>query len=237
MIPTGIAPDSNEQGRPRSAATVARDAYTKLSACEQHYADGVVYENDRGSPDSLEVISAFIDGVDVRAGEAAWAEYRRRDEVVFFQNFFEYADRVRPWHRTTATPEYELHRVCSNVEFVPNGSQDVCKKDDRLLDMLLEGKGDWDFDFLSEAEVAVEMRFYCCVPLGLLGASPAAPPVGGLFGRGGGGGGLFGGGGGSGGLFGGGGGSGGLFGGAGIFAEPAGRNVHNGGGGLFGGGR
>ena len=197
----------------RSAAVVAHDAYTKLNVCQYHYSDGVIRENDSGrSPDSLKVISALIDGVDVRVGEEAGEEYRRRDDVVFFQNFFEYADRevahrfvVHTGSLCTQYAHADAHRfvvekavdklrcACYSVDFVPNGSQDVCKSDfifregrgdrsflgcdaaDRLLDMLLEGKGDWDFDLLSETEVAVQMRFYCCVPPGLLGASPAAP--------------------------------------------------------------
>lgn len=57
-----------------------------------------------------------------------------------------------------------IRAACAKMKFAPDGRTDVCDNTDSLLDLLLDGKGDWEWTKLPSGELEVVMRFYALVP-------------------------------------------------------------------------
>lgn len=114
-----------------------------------------------------QLLAALSD--EIKAGESAYEQYVNQLDHAFFRPYLEY---VMRWASigdgSDSRRKDELRRVCRQVEFVADGRQDVRKKDDRLFDLLKGGEGDWEWQGAEDGKSVVAMRFYCCVPTGML---------------------------------------------------------------------
>lgn len=156
---------NDDSGTSVSAGGGGRAAYRKWKAC-QHFVDGLDFEPDSYITDASHLIADWIDNAHVRAGKVVYEEYRKREDVIFFDPFFRRATAgfIRNRGYRAESEKEILRDICNKVEFVPDGSQDVCKRTDHLLDLLREGRGDWDWKMAEGGGLEVQMRFYCCVP-------------------------------------------------------------------------